>query len=94
MADYLYKATVFYNTTNVLDVNPSQEATNTTDFETNYKADCVEINNINVIQTTFEINKTYTDFKNLISTPFDWNDVRLVISDKHYDLYLLTSEPL
>ena len=94
MAQYLYEATVFFDTDDVLGVNVSQEATDTTDFETNYKDDCIVVSKVNLIETTFMIDKTYTQFKALITTPFDWADVKLVISDKHYDMYLLTSSPL
>jgi hypothetical protein len=94
MAEFLYHAYIYHNTSNVLGVNASQEATNTTDFETNYKSQAVEVSDIIPGTTTFDIVKSYTDFKTLITSPITWGDVRYANEDKVYDLYLLTSSPL
>jgi hypothetical protein len=95
MAEYLYHAYVYYDTSNVIGANNSQEATNTTDFETNYKSQATEVEDISPGATMFDIVKTYTEFKALISSPITWADVKYADEDDRvYDLYLLTSEPL
>jgi hypothetical protein len=94
MADYLYHAYVYHDTSDVLGVNPVVEAANTADFENNYKSQAVQIDDIIPGQTTFDIVKTYTQFKALISSPLTWSDVRYADEEKAYDLYLLTSSPL
>jgi len=94
MAEYLYHTYVYHDTTNVLGVNPITEAANTTDFETNYKSLCVKIDDITPGSTMFDIIKTYTEFKALISTPIAWSDVKYADEGKNYDLYLLTDQPI
>jgi hypothetical protein len=94
MAEYLYHAYVYHDTQDVLGVNVSQEAANTTDFETNYKAQAIEVDDITPGATTFDIVKSYADFKTLISSPITWSDVRYAKEEHAYDLYLLTSSPI
>jgi|WetSurSiteA1Bulk_404760.scaffolds.fasta_scaffold54127_2 hypothetical protein len=95
MAEYLYHAYVYHNTANVIGANNSQEATNTTDFETNYKSIATEVEDVKPGATMFDIVKSYTDFKALIVNPITWADVKYANEDgKVYDLYLLTGEPL
>jgi hypothetical protein len=94
MAEYLYHAYVYHNTTNVIGANSSQEATNTTDFETNYKSQATEIEDVTPGATVFDIVKSYTDFKALIVSPITWSDVKYADEGKAYDLYLLTAEPV
>ena len=92
--DYIYRASIFFDTTNVIGVNVSTEAANTTDFETNYKSSCVEVNELQLLTNSFIIYKTYTEFKALITAEIDWTDVKLIIRDKDYCLYLITEDPL
>jgi hypothetical protein len=94
MAEYLYHAYIYHDTSNVIGVNPVTEAAYTLDFETNYKSQAVEVNDISSAATTFDIVKSYADFKTLIVSPRTWGDVRYAKEAKAYDLYLLTSSPI
>ena len=64
-------------------------------FETNYKSQTLKIDTIIIAETTFEINKSYTDFKDLIDgVTITWADVKHLESDSSYILILQTSAPL
>lgn len=93
MAQYLYKTTLYTDTTNVINV-PSDNATNLTDYETNHQSSTVKIDDLQLAETTFEILKSYDDFDALITTPYDWGDVKEVVKNNRYDLYLITSSAL
>lgn len=76
-------------------VVPADEAAKVSDFETNYKAPAVKIDDIVVQATTFETIKTYDQFKALIDgVTITWGDVKYAKEDKAYDIYLLTDSPL
>ena len=92
--NYIYTASIFFDTSDVVGVNPTTEATNTTDFETNYKASCLNISELDISDKSVVIEKTYTDFKTLVATPIDWTDVKLKTEGNHYDLYLISAEQL
>ena len=94
MAQYLYHTYVYHDQTDVLGIDSEEEATNATDFETNYKSQCTEIDDIVPGETMFEILKTYTQFKAMITGDYSWSDVRYADEDKAYDIYLLTSTPI
>jgi hypothetical protein len=95
MAEYLYHTYVYYDTSNVIGANAVQEAANTTDFETNYKSQATEIDDLVPGATMFDIVVSYADFKALITSPITWADVKFADEDdKVYDLYLLSSSPL
>lgn len=91
MADYLYKATIWFDTTDVLGVDPQVEAARTADFEQNYKADCYEVDDLELMETYFLVEWTYETLKQkIIDTGLDWTDVKMEIGDKFYDLYVLS----
>jgi hypothetical protein len=95
MVDYLYKARIWKDTTNVVEVNPTTELANKTEFETNYKSSTISINNLELMGTTFVILKTYTDFKVLIDgINILWTDVKCENGGNFYDLYLLTTSTI
>jgi hypothetical protein len=95
MADYLYHTYVYKNTNDVLGVVPADEAANTLDFETNYKATAVKVDDLEIMGTTFETIKTYSQLKALVDgVTITWADVKFAVEGKAYDIYLLTSDPL
>lgn len=91
---YLYNTTIYKDTTNVLGLDVTQNNLDKADFETNYKSSVYLISKISILETTVEIDKTYTQFKALIVNPILWSDVKMVEETNHYDLYLLSANPL
>lgn len=95
MSDYLYHSYIYHKTNDVIGIVPADEVAKVLDFETNYKAQAVSADDLLVNATTFETDKTYTQFKGLIDgTTILWSDVKFVKRDKVYDLYLVTDSPL
>jgi hypothetical protein len=94
MANYLYHTYILKDGTNTAGYNLATEAANKTDFETNFKATAYKIEDIFPAETTFDVIKTYADFKALIVSPITWADVNYADETKFYDIYLLTAEAL
>jgi len=92
-SNYLYKTVLYTNTDGVIGV-PASNSTDLTDYENNRQADTIKVDNYDLAETTFTIDKSYSDFSNLISTPFDWTDVREVTGINRYELLLITTSPL
>lgn len=84
----LYTMTLFKSTNNVIGA-PSDNDVNKTDFETNDKSLAVKIDAIEIVETTFIINKTYTQFEALITAPITWADVKYLEDDRKYTCYLI-----
>ena len=93
MADYIYKTAVYKNVGQVIDP-PANWNAQKTDYETSHRASTIKVNDVQIAATSFEIEKSFTDFDALISTPYDWGDVKEVDLPNRYQLYLITSEPL
>jgi len=93
MANYLYKTTVYTDTNNVLAV-PANNSTNLADYENNHQSNTVKITDLQLADTTFGIDISYSDFDSLVASPYDWTDVREWEHNNRYDLYIITSEPL
>lgn len=93
MANYLYKTALYTDTTNVPSP-PSDNSTNLTEYQTNHQSDTVKVNTVQLAETTFATDISYTDFDTLVASPYDWTDVKEVTLKNRYELYLLTSEPL
>ena len=89
---YLYKTTLFKTGTVVLGLPVSNDA-DRVDFETNFKATALKVDRLELNETTFIVEKSYTDFKALIVSPILWSDVKYIESDK-YELNLLSANPL
>jgi hypothetical protein len=90
MADYMYHTYIYKDTNNVLGVVPAEESVKNTDFTTNYKSQCLQIDDLLPAGTTFEIVKTWTGFKALIAAPYTWTDVKYADEGKAWDIYLVT----
>lgn len=90
---YLYKTTIYKNTNDVIGAEPNND-TNLSDFENNFKASALQVNSVNVSETSFEIVKGYADFKDLIDgVSLTWADVRYIENEK-YELSILNLSPL
>ena len=94
MTDYLYNTFVYHTTTTVIGVNQAEEEEHTTDFETNYKSQCLQVSKIIPLTTTFDIVLPYDQFKAKITGDILWSDVKYVDDGKAYNLVLITDSPL
>ena len=90
MANYLHKSALFKITDNVANIDPTQNNTDKTDFETNFKAQAKQVDSLIIAETTFEVNKTYAQFKAIIDgVTITWADVKYTETEGGYRLYLL-----
>ena len=89
---YLYQTTLFIDTTNTYGF-PVTNSADKTDWETNFKSQALLINKIEIAETVFIVDKTFTQFKALIASPVLWSDVKYVESGR-YNIYLLSENPL
>ena len=94
MAQYLYKTTIWTDTTNVVGLNTSQNTTDLADYENNNQSSTVKVSDVFVSETTFTTEMTYAQFDAIIVSPYDWTDVKEADHDTHYELYLITSNPV
>lgn len=94
MVTYLYSHRIWTNTTSVIGANNAQEALDKTDFETNYKSSTLACDDLELMDTTVMITKTYSQFKALITGDIAWADVKCETGTNFYDLYLLTESPI
>ena len=92
--DYLYITEIFTNTNNIVGFDITQNNLDKTDFETNYKSSCVTVNSLSMAGTTVRLDKTYTQFKALITGDLTWADVKLIVGTNRYEIFLITDSPL
>ena len=85
---YLYKTTLFRDTSNVIGA-PTSNTADLADFEANFKATATPVNELVVAETTFYIADTYANFKALISAPLTWADIKYIQRLEKYELFLL-----
>lgn len=93
MVNYLYKHIIYHDTSRIAGANVTQEALDTADFET-HKSDTLEIQELVIFDNTFVIDKSYSDFKALLTDGIDWSDVKFVTKKKTYELYIMTTSEL
>lgn len=93
MSNYLYKTYLYTNTQDVL-TPPATNTADLADFESNHKDDAMQISELVLAETSFSSDKTYADFKALVTTPISWSDIKFVIRDKFYELILISDTPL
>lgn len=90
MANYLHKCIVFKITDNVVEVDVAQNSLDKADFETNFKAIAKKIDSLFIAETTFEVIKTYAQFKAIVDgATITWAEVKYTENDGGYRLYLL-----
>lgn len=89
MPNYLYKTIIFKTTDDVIGFSPSNDV-DRDDFETNYKSKAQSVNEITLAETTYEVEKSYADFKSLLVAMIKtWSDVTYRENNKKYELNLL-----
>lgn len=90
MASYLHKSEIFKETSSVIGIDVTQNNTDKVDFETNFKSQAKKIDSLIIAETTFEVEKKYTELKGLIDgTTITWADIKYIETDEGYRLYLL-----
>jgi len=89
MANYLYKTVLYKSGATVINKPASNDA-DRTDFETNFKATALKVDNVLISETTFVLELTYAQFKAKIIAPILWSDVKH-IEDEAYRLNLLSA---
>ena len=93
MADYLYYSPIYTDTTTVS--NPlTDNATHLTDYEANYQSQVGKVDNVSLAATTFYFPMDFDDFKDLISDPITWADVKELETDNRYVLYIISNTEL
>lgn len=93
MADYLYYAPIYIDATNVSGV-PTDNAVHKSDYETNYQSITGKVDDVSIATTTFLFEKDYHDFKTLVADPITWADVKEVIRNNRYLLYIISNTEL
>ena len=90
---YLYRA-IIYKEPKKIGVPDGSHAADKSDFETNYMQTATKVNEIVVSETTFVVEKSFTNFKALIDgVVITWGDVKYMDGDA-YKLNLLSGSPL
>ena len=93
MADYIYK-TSLYTDTSVVSGVPATNTADLADFTTNHAGDVVDIDELTIAETSFQIEKSYEDFDALVDTPYSWTNVRCWTDHNSKHLYLVATSPL
>jgi hypothetical protein len=94
MALYLYQTTLFTNTSHIYGLNVSQNNADLSDYTSTHQSSTEKISDVVIAETTFTTQLTYAQFKSAIASPLTWVDVKEIDSGDHYDLYLLTNNPI
>ena len=91
---YLYNVILFRNP-ETIGIPPNSYAADIADFETNYKSQAMEVNAVVLAETTFEVAKSYANFKVLIDGVLrTWSDVKYTEDTVKYSLNLLTENAI
>jgi len=89
MANTLYRARIWFNTSDVIGIDPTEEAARVADFEANHKSVTVPCDDLENQENLILRTMSYEDFGDLIDgVTFKWNMVLLETAEKFYDLYL------
>jgi len=91
---YLYKSIIYHNTDSVTGIDTTQNALDVSDFETNNKDDAVPVESVTISETTFILDRSYTDFDALIADGITWGNVKYVDDGLRYIMYLISNNPL
>ena len=90
---YLYKTVTYHDTTNVATV-PVDNTTDNSDFVANRKASAIAVDSIEMAETTFSTELSYTDFKTKVTTYATWGSVKYITGPKSYQMFLVSTSPL
>jgi len=85
MSNYLYQTII----------SRTQSSSDKSDYETNHKSDIIEISQIKLLETTFILEESYSDFSAKIDgIDIKWSDVTVITSNDKYWLFLLSDTAL
>lgn len=90
---YLYKTVTYHTTTNVVTL-PANNTTDNTDFVNNNKASAVKVDAVEVAETTFVTELSYSAFKTLVTNNTTWASVKYIQGPRAYQMFLVSSSPL
>ena len=90
---YLYKTVTYHDTSGVASV-PASNAADNADFVANRKASAVQVDALELAETVFVTEKSYTDFGTLVTNNTTWASVKYVTGAKSYEMYLISNTPL
>lgn len=94
---YLYKTTIIKDTSGYYAMPQAEQTAHAnakSDFESNHKANCLEIGERVLNDTTSVIVMSFTDFDTIVATPVSWVDVQYMDGSNHYELSLMSSVAL
>ena len=92
---YIYRKTIFKETNDIIGIDISQNSADKTDFETTYKSQVAMVSDMYIAETSFLIDKSWSNFKALIDgTIRVWGDVKCMESEGRYILNLVTTNPI
>ena len=95
MADYLYRTTLYTDTSSVVGINVAQNTTDLADWDNNYEALAELVTSLQIAQTTFTTDKTWTQFKALIDgVNITWANVKYYYEGNREVIVLIVNEPL
>jgi len=90
---YLYKTKIFHDDSKVVGL-PSWNDAAVTDFEANHKSSVLDVNALELQDTTFVLDYTYNEFSDAVENNTTWGSVKCHNDGASYTLYLLTTNPL
>jgi len=91
---YLYRTVIYHTTTNVVTL-PANNTADVADFEgASKKPNALEIQSLDIAETTFQLPKSYSDFDSLITGDIEWSDVKYINESKAYVLFLASETEL
>lgn len=85
---YLYQTTIFKRPDEVIGITAEEVTEHVNakaDYLTNHEASTLKLSKVQVSETTFFIDKTYSEFEQLIT---NWADVKQVEDDMTIILYI------
>jgi hypothetical protein len=89
MVNILYRARIWFDTTDVIGVDAAQEAARVADFETHHKSGTTPCDDLENQENMIVQKMSYEEFDALIDgTTYKWSMVLLETAEKFYDLYL------
>lgn len=91
MASYLYTASIIKDTSTAIGIDVTQNNTDKADFENNRKSQATKVSSVDVAETTFMSDESYTAFSARITGGLTWADVKYTETGafNNYTLYLL-----
>jgi dihydroneopterin aldolase len=89
LMETLYKTVLFHDTSLVIGINAAQNDIDKADFTTNYFDLTEAINELMINENCILIEKSYTEFKALVT---DWTDIKHKCIPNRCEIYLIQTE--